>query len=104
MKRNQRPPNAEAPPTLRERWRQFSSRFDDTETGRRRLFFFAVGAANGLLTWSIALVVLRENPRLWWAGLLLWLVGIGFFIFAYRVATGAVTWLVTRGTGLNGIN
>ncbi|MDY6819422.1 MAG: hypothetical protein SVG88_12235 [Halobacteriales archaeon] len=69
-------------------------RFEDTESGRRRRFFFAIGIANGLLSLVAAMTALMIDPAFWWITLLLIGFGICCFGFAGHIATGGATWLV----------
>lgn len=100
MSQKNRPPDRDVSFSLSGWWEELTNQFDRTRTGRRRLFFFAIGMANGFLSLVACLTVLRADPGFWWAALLLWLLGILFFNFAYRVATGSVSWLITWNQGL----
>lgn len=69
-------------------------RFEDTESGRRRRFFFAIGIANGLLSFVAAMTALMIDQAFWWLTVLLIGFGICCFGFAGHIATGGATWLV----------
>lgn len=74
----------------------FLDRFEDSETGRRRLFFFAIGAANGFLSYVGAMTVLMTNIEFWWISVLLTVFGTSCLLFAAHVVSGGVEWLVRK--------